>query len=1148
MSRRARWAAVAAMLAGCVGFAFADTPTPSVRNFGPAIGDNKYQTKIESSGGVADADDYVGQLLAGDVLSASVTAAKRSKLRPQLELVGPDGVAVAVPGRRARGGNGVQFRHFAVPVSGAWTVRVTGASGTQGEYVVAFAVKAAPPQTVKAQRLGEDQPFFKTQPFHGLDGALLDFTLKWTKQSNPVELRALTDPSGADVLAADGKTAVSKVVTDAKKRTISLSKLPLHTGDGDYAVRVRISQGAALYDATFAVTPQNRPRGKRPTMLSSVEPFLDAPAGEVRGRPGFVLRLTGRNFSKSPRPRVFFGAVEGAVNSVSDDGTALDVVVPQGVPGTIVAVAVVNPDGQSAVRGGYFHYLQPIKVTDLVDDDGVQVRSLSARGGKRVHVKGENFEAGQTVGFGDAAATIVQLVSPREFVVLTPSMHQGTVPVVVTDVFGGLAPSEFLVRFKAPPTFGPIPYVPSVAAVNTEVEVLINGLNFQADDQLSFNGSPVASTYLGAQSRRFTVPALPAGAYVVTLTDEIGSVERGPDFTVKPPPTITAVSLVGGPHAGSTGLAAGGGTTVQVDGTDFHVSDAVTLNGAAVQFATHTTTRFTFVSPAGTLGAATLQVTDGANQTASLAGVLRYVGYADATSARVPASSAVDDGLADRGAVGDLDRDGKADDLVLVSSYYAAGTRTELTRVFLGDAAGKLQDVTATNFPATGSDTSAVDSWNASAVAIGDVDRLNGQDILIAGLSPYSYNGYVYKSIRLFRNDGTGAFFQDEANSPPVKYAPAVFARDQAGAYYLVYGGTFEGGVPTAMALGDIDHDAQGSLDLVVARDRYDFRYVGVDPTRVDFTQSPPYVATSNVAYLNYFQYSSATKVFQNDYEHVNGFVDRTDAWMPAVGSSTTAPVPCFQAKDLVLGDVDGDRSLDIVETWDDPTTVSAFGTYMGPNVDSPRTATRVLVNDGGGRFADATASWLPAPTAPEFWQANRCALGDFDGDLRPDLVLLHAQGTDAYNATPQNPASHSRSALRVLRNGGPGVGFVDATATALPAIPGAGDDFRGNALAVRDVDGDGRLDIVIGTTELLTDASGAPRRATRLFRGGPNFTFTLDDSFLVAAGADSGQTSDILFLGDLSGLADPTLLLLSNVAPAGPTGRQKLRAFDWKR
>jgi hypothetical protein len=1147
MARAVGWAVAAGLCVVLSGAAALAQEAPGFAPArGPAIGDTRYHTKIQNDGVVADVDDYVGLLLQGDSLTASVSAAKRSKLLPRMELVGPDGAVVPLATRPSRGGAGAQIRHFVAPTSGRWTVRISGANGTQGDYVVTFSVKPAPPQTLRARRLGEDEPLFKTETFHGLDGALLDLKLVWTKQSNPVELRALTDPAGDDVLAPDGAKAVEKAVVNSKRRSITLSKLPLHEGDGDYAMRVRIPQGTALYDVTFGVSP-SRSKGRKAIVLSALEPVLDAQPTPFRGRPDFVMRLTGRNFSKSPAARAFFGLREGVVQAVADDGTWLDVKVPQGVPGTIVGVAVVNPDGQAAVRADFFQYLQPIKVLDLVDDDGAQVRVGSTRGGRRLHLVGENFETGQTVSFGDAVVSTFTVASSTEIVLETPGTHSRTVPVVIGDVFGGVAVSDFTFRFKAPPTFAARPYQPSVARVNTEVVVTISGADFEAADVLSFNGSPAASTFLGAQERRFTAPALPAGSYAVTLTDSIGSVERGPDFVVKPPPTISSVSLIGGPHVGQTGLAVDGGTLVRVTGIDFHVTDAVSLGGPQVQFTQHSSTAFTFVAPPGTLGAATLTVTDGSGQSASLAGLLRYVGYADVTSTRAPAASAVDDLLADRGAVGDLDRDGKADDLVIVSSYYAPGTRLELTRLFFGDSQGRLADATAASFPAAGSDASGNDNWNASAVAIGDVDRLNGADILIAGVSPYSYNGYVYKSVRLFRNDGAGHFTQDSANSPPVLYTPSVIARDQAGTYYLVYSTVLEGGLPTAMAIGDVDRDADGSLDVVVARDRYDFRYIGIDPTRVDFTQVPPYVATANVRYVSYFQYFPGTKVFQNDIAHANGFIDRTADWLPSVGDSKTAPLPAFHARDMALGDVDGDsaRSLDIVETWDDPTTVSAFGVYMGPNVDSPRTATRVLLNDGHGRFTDATASWMPSAASPEFWQGSRLALADLDGDGRNDLVLLHAQGVDAYNTSP--PA-HSRTALRVLHNRGAGVGFVDVTATAIPSLPGNGDDFRGVALAVRDVDGDGRLDLVVGTNETLMDGSGASLRSTRLFRGGPNLTFTLDSAFLVPPSTDSGQAVDLLFLGDLSGNPDPSLVLLGNTPPSRSTNSQMLRVFDWRR
>jgi hypothetical protein len=1143
MPRTPRVAALAAaFVTAAAGAGFAAAPPDLVPPFGPRFGQNSYTTKIQGDGGVPDVDDYVEDLQRGETLSVSVTAIRHSHLLPQIELIGPDGADAKPKLKTSKSGDSVQFKGFAIAVSGRWTVRVTGAGSTEGDYSIAFSVKPAAPTTFRHQHLGDDMPLFKVNKFAGLDGALLNFKLTWSSKELPVDLKSMTDPNGREVLAPDGKKAFEEVRTDAKRRTLTFSALPLHVGDGDYAIRVKTPQGSATYDVTFDVVPQGRPHGRRPVALSATEPFLDPAPDPIRGRPDFTLRLHGRNFSASPAPTVWFGSAAGSTSAVAPDGTYVDVIVPQGVPGTTVPVAVVNADGQAAVRGSYFTYLQPIKLTDLVDDAGVPVRFGTTRGGRALHLLGAFFETGQVVRFGTAVAQVTGVVSAGEMTIVTPATQAGAVDVTITDVFGGVATSDFKFTFKRPPTFDAAPYSPSVSAVQTAVTITIHGHDFEAADQLSFNGVPVDSVLLGPTTRRFSTPALPAGSYAVTLTDSIGSVERGPDFTVKPPPAISAVTIVAGPHVGTTGIPALGGTTIRVDGTDFHETDVVTLGGAAVTFTSHSKTSFTFDAPPGSFGAAALSVTDGANQSATAANALRYVGYSDATTSRSPGASAADSLLANRGAVGDLDNDGVADDLVLVTSYYYIGTRTEMTRVFLGNGSGALVDKTSTNFPAAGSDSSGADNWNASAVAIGDVDGAHGADIIIAGTAPYGAGGSVYKNIRLFKNDGAGKFTQDEADAPPSAYTPGVVAVDPTGAYFVVYGTVFEAGNTTAMAIGDLDKD--GHPDLVVARDRYELHYIGIDPTKVNFATTPPSVTTANISYLSYFQYVSATKIFENDFAHSNGFVDKTTAKMPRIGDSNSSPVPCFQARDVALGDIDKDGDLDIVETWDDPTTVTAFGTYSGSGVDTPRVSTRVLLNNGSGKFTDATSSLMPAGSSPEFWQAKRLALADLDKDGDLDLVLLHDVGTDAFNT---KPPTFSKTALRVLRNDGPGHGFVDVTATAIPALPGNGDNFRGVALAVRDVDGDGWPDILVGTTESLTDAAGNPVHATRLFRGGPGLKFTLDNAFLTSEQSDSGEVNDIL-LGDLAGTTDPSLILVTVATPQHSVNGQALRVLDWHR
>ena len=146
----------------------------------------------------------------------------------------------------------------------------------------------------------------------------------------------------------------------------------------------------------------------------------------------------------------------------------------------------------------------------------------------------------------------------------------------------------------------------------------------------------------------------------------------------------------------------------------------MTVDGATVGVINRTATQFGFTSPSHAPGAVDVTVTGGAGLGATRQNALTYVGYTDDTATRSPGSSAVDDLSAFRAAVGDLDGDNRADDVVLVSyDYYynnfsvyygtryynysganSPGTRATYTRLLFGDANGNLVDQTANFFPA----------------------------------------------------------------------------------------------------------------------------------------------------------------------------------------------------------------------------------------------------------------------------------------------------------------------------------------------------------------------------------------------------------------------------------------------------------------
>ena len=993
---------------------------------GPEIGSGKVDSVIESLTDRPDTDDYTAELMPGETLSVTVSAAKKSSGRFDVMLFDPAGNDRTFDGKfkSKKDGAKVQVKSVPIDVVGRWAVRIVGKDGTEGGYGASFKVTAAKPFKIKKQTLAGSpgSPAARVHDFGAIDGSTLSLKLSWGKKDAPVVLRDLRGPLGT----LPGVFGEDDDVLQIKATSVSLKNRLIELGTGDHAIEVA-SEGTATYSLSVKVAAPARPGGKR-TIHTGNDPHLDTQEVPVRSAAGHPVRITGRNFSLSPLPSVFFGPFRASVAAVGGAREYLDVIVPAGEDGSTQDLVVVNADGQSAYHDAY------------------------------------------------------------------------------------------------------IVYVPEAV--------------------------------------------------------------------------IESVAHVSGAELGDGQVTRAGGDLFQVTGRHFTSGDVAMLNDSIVTKQAFTSTGFQLALPAGASGLVTLRLTDGFGRVQTVVDIARRVGFDESTASTLPAMSQDDDWSAWDGAIGDLDNDFRVDDLVIatynansrvdvlygpdddgIPPYYIdglivsenpVGDRAVYTRMFFRQSDGRLTDQTDALLPAAGDDARGHDDLNALAVAIGDINGDDVNDIVLGGSAGAGDTSSDFNRVRVLVNSGSGRFTHANLRFDPME-RPELKAYDETynpnasepTGIRLIAGPRVAPRVVTALAIGDLDGD--GDLEVVAGAPDFATRSIRYDQDAVDFTQNPPYINSADLELIDFdgrTYYYSATQVFDNAIADSNGMVDVTPAVLPSVGTEADAGHVAFRARHLVLGDIDQDDDLDLLVTWSNPASLiprsaeRSFGGYpkyssgvyqhvFDADTAEEVAATRVLLNDGDGVFSDATDTWLPATGIDEYWHAYRMLLADLDGDTDLDLVLLHRRALNAYRYLPGvKPPSTSRPSLRILRNDGDA--FVDVTATALPAEI-VGEASQGGALAVGDIDLDGKPEIVFGATpdpDAYDDFNTANNRKppfTRVLWNRGGLRFEIDDDFVLPASVDSGEVHALL-IGDPDRDGLPGIHLLGENLPENSAGGTFLRIHEWQR
>ncbi len=433
-------------------------------------------------------------------------------------------------------------------------------------------------------------------------------------------------------------------------------------------------------------------------------------------------------------------------------------------------------------------------------------------------------------------------------------------------------------------------------------------------------------------------------------------------------------------------------------------------------------------------------------------------------------------------AVGDFNKDGKLD-LVWVSSV------GNLVSVLLGKGDGTFQD--------------PVDygvGWNPSGVVVGDFNGDGNLDLAVTSFSAFAdiCSNQCQSLVSILLGNGDGTF------RPRMDFATG-------------------GLTPFSIAAADFNGD--GKLDLVIANAQVPSNAVSVLLGNGDGTFEPPvnYITNASPQALAVGDFNGDGKtdlavvsstIGPNNTYSLSVLINKGDGTFQAPATYATADVP----SSVVVADLNGDGKPDLVVICTGGVSVllgNGNGTFQ-PHLDYTTGGSPASLGIAGEQgslvVADFNADGKPdialtvgfqslvvgfgngdgtfqAPiyyvAGTDFFGPKGLVVGDFNGDRRPDLAagdgLLLNSGSGEFQAARSIALSNAPQAVALADLNGDGkLDLVIGTASGVAIVLGNGDgtfrgevDYSGGGTGVGDFNGDGILDLTNGATVVLGKGDG---------------------------------------------------------------------------